>query len=416
MCLNLRPKFQSDRIFVRLSGVGGYKTKFISITFLAAVAVAYVNCDGFNSSVLPQTITQRDPPVIVPPDPPPPPPPPPPAKLFLYVASQAVPFIDVYSINNTTGKLTKTSSVNLPGEVMPILPHPNKKVLYAGLTGRRSVASYAVDQTTAALTFQKEVGVNLNPVYLGIDGVAKNLLVPSYADSAISILPIDGAGVLANQISDKKNTGPNSHSAISMNGGSLVFVSNTVGGTISQFVFDTSLGILAANPLEAQIQAPAGPRHLMNHPKLDTLLYAVNEVGDSVTLYNLNKATGRLSAVQTISTLPQGVNGSNNTCADIQITPDGKFLYASNRTENGQLSTLAIYAAAGDGRLTLAGHQTVSGTPREFEIDPSGKFVYVGGLVTNKLGAYLINQTTGLLTLIEELNFNSPIWLYGLSL
>ena len=158
--------------------------------------------------------------------------------------------------------------------------------------------------------------------------------------------------------------------------------------------------MLTPNPTEAEVQSPAGasPRLVVHHPNLN-LIYYVNEAGDSVSLYSVNPTTGRLTVGQTITTLPRGVDPSTNTCADLHMSHDRKFLYASNRGHN----SLAIFSVAADGRLTAIGHQLVPGIPKSFEIDPTGRYLYVAGLTANKLSSYRIGSN-GLLTPIESLS------------
>ncbi len=392
--------------------------KLLVPLILAVIALSYVNCDGefkpitsevFNSDIGdnpnpggdPNPIPQ--PPVIIP------------LKYYLYVASQGLNIIDTYAINSTDGRLSKVSSVAALGSPMPLAIHPNKKVFYAGSSSRDSVLSYSINPTSGALTALKEVVVAVNPVYIHVDLPAKNLFIPSYGDSAVAVLPLNADGTLGDAVSDTKMTGPNSHAAITMAAGNYAFVTNTVGNSISQFLFNPATGVLTPNPQEPTISGGAGdgPRHIVAHPKKDNILYAVNEVGDSVTMYSLDKTTGRLTQFQNIRTLPNGINGNNNTCADIHITADGKFLYASNRGHN----SIAIFNVdANTGMLAVGGHQLVQGTPREFEVDPTGKYLFVGGLTADKLSSFAIDQTNGLLTPIEVLDFNSPIWLMSVGL
>lgn len=387
-----------------------YKTS--GLFLLAFILIGYSNCGDF---VAYTPLSQSSTNILAPdPDPLPPELPPAPEKIFLYLALQGTNLIETFSVNLTDGKLTKIGSVATNGSVMPLAIHPNKKYLYAGLDARRSIASYLINPMTGLLTLDKEVPIVIRPVYIHVDAPGKNLITASYSDSQATVLPLLDTGSTANQTSDTKATGTNSHAAISVENSSFVFVTNTTANTISQFSFDSVTGLLTPNSLEPFIQAPpgSGPRHVVKHPSLD-ILYFVNELSDTVTAYNFDKITGRLTEIETLSTIPNNFNNNNNTCADIHITPDGKYLYASNRGHN----SLAIFAVNVNGALTPLGHQLVTGTPREFEIDPTGTFIYVAGLGLNKLTSYLISPTTGLLTEIEMLDTNGgPIWVYSLAL
>jgi 6-phosphogluconolactonase len=124
---------------------------------------------------------------------------------------------------------------------------------------------------------------------------------------------------------------------------------------------------------EVPVTAGAGPRHLVFHPT-KPLAYVVNELNNSVTAFKFSPSDGNLTAFQSINTLPDGTDGSNNLCADIHITPNGNFLYASNRGHD----SLAGYAIQPDGSLKFVSNTPIQGKfPRNFAIHPSGKRLYV---------------------------------------
>ncbi len=401
----------------------------LSLSLFGSLILAFNNCGDYKAVVYQGSAPSElgedpDRPDDENPQPELPPPPPPTKKQFLYLALNGSNSIEVYSVNSADGKLTMTSRVPVAAGVVPLAIHPNRKFLYAGTSSNRSIAAYSINQTTAALSLDRVVSVGLSPVYIHVDSLAKNLLIPSYSNSAVTVLPLMSDGTLsANTVMQSGfgmnqviSTGvnANSHSAMSSQNSQFVFVANTSANTISQFNFNPNTGQLTPNAAEPQLRAPAGaePRHVIHHPALD-IIYYVNENGDSVSAYSINRNTGRLSLQQTLSTLPAGFNGANNTCADLHITPDAKFLYASNRGHD----SLAIFAINQNGQLTALGHQIVTGTPREFEIDQTGRYIYVAGQTVNMLSAYSINRQTGLLTPIERFATNgSPIWVYSLEL
>jgi 6-phosphogluconolactonase len=119
----------------------------------------------------------------------------------------------------------------------------------------------------------------------------------------------------------------------------------------------------------------------------------LNEISGSIDGYDYKD--GVLTHKQTITILPEGFTGTVEA-ADIHISPDGKFLYASNREDRNEL---VIYSITPTGQLNLAGRQPVLGiAPRGFNIDPSGKFVLVANLKTNEVLVFLRSTKTGLLT------------------
>src|SRR5207302_11264380 len=142
-------------------------------------------------------------------------------------------------------------------------------------------------------------------------------------------------------------------------------------------------------------------RHYIHHPSLD-IVYFSNEQGCSVTAYRLDPATGALSPVQTISTLPAG-HSERTTCSQIHLTPSGRFLYVGNRAANS--SSIAAFAVdAATGHLRAAGHIPTEAVPSAFCLDPAGHFLFAAGTASGRLASYRINQQSGALTplAIEE--------------
>ena len=140
------------------------------------------------------------------------------------------------------------------------------------------------------------------------------------------------------------------------------------------------------------------------------MAYVVNELNGTIEVMNVDSVTGALSRIQFISTLEPGVK-TDAACADIHLTPSGKFLYASNR---GDVNSLAIYQVDQQtGKLTLIGHQPVKGkTPRNFIIDPTGKFLIVANQDTGNVVTFRINQETGMLEDTNiEIKIPSPVCL-----
>ena len=163
---------------------------------------------------------------------------------------------------------------------------------------------------------------------------------------------------------------------------------------IAQFRFDAETGRLTPNsPFRVEQAELVGPRHYCFHPSKD-LVYFSDEQGCSVSVYRLDAATGTLSAVQRVGTLPDGFSG-RNTCSQIHLTPSAKFLYVGNRGHNS-IAGFAVDAATG--RLEAVGHTPTEAVPSAFGLDPGGKFLFAAGTATGKLASYRIDPETGALT------------------
>jgi 6-phosphogluconolactonase len=121
------------------------------------------------------------------------------------------------------------------------------------------------------------------------------------------------------------------------------------------------------------------------------IVYSSNEQGNSVTVYTYESNKGNLHPIQTVSTLPKGYDGQNS-CSQIQITPNGKFLYAPNRGHN---SIAGFRVNLNNGHLSPIAQTPTEAVPRAFSIDLQGTFLYAAGLETGKLAAYRIDQESG---------------------
>ena len=162
---------------------------------------------------------------------------------------------------------------------------------------------------------------------------------------------------------------------------------------IMQFRFDAQTGRLTANsPPRVEPAERLGPRHYCFHPARD-FVYFSNEQGCSVTGYRLDRATGTLSAVQTVTSLPAGFT-ERNTCSQIHLTPSGQFLYVANRGHN----SIAGFAVDGTGHLTSVGHVPTEAVPSAFGLDPAGRFLFAAGTASGRLASYRINTETGALS------------------
>ena len=136
------------------------------------------------------------------------------------------------------------------------------------------------------------------------------------------------------------------------------------------------------------------------------IAYFSDEQGSSVTSYSMDPESGALSAIETVSTLPEGTT-VRNTCSMIQITSDGKLLLVPNRGHN----SVASFTVDAAGRLTPAARAPAEQVPSAFSLDPQGKFVYAAGSESGRLASYRLNGETGELTAGEVYDVGArPMW------
>jgi 6-phosphogluconolactonase len=137
-----------------------------------------------------------------------------------------------------------------------------------------------------------------------------------------------------------------------------------------------------------------GPRHFDFHPS-NRYAYLINEIGSTLTAFSYDPEGGVLQEIETVPTLPDGFDGRNST-ADVHVHPNGKFLYGSNRGHN----SIVIYAIdEATGKISLVGHESTQGeVPRNFGIDPTGRILLAANQNTDNVVTFWIDQTTGKLT------------------
>jgi len=173
--------------------------------------------------------------------------------------------------------------------------------------------------------------------------------------------------------------------------GRYVYVTDLGLDRIVVYDFDTEEGKL--NQLENGIAAlpkRSGPRHFVFNAN-GSRLYVINEPGSSLAVFNVDEKQG-LTLLQTLPTIRQDFM-ENNYCADIHLGKDGKYLYGSNRGEN----TIVTFKVGDDGLLSLAGHTSCGGNwPRNFVIDPTGRFLIAGNQKSNYISVFRIDKKTGL--------------------
>jgi 6-phosphogluconolactonase len=209
------------------------------------------------------------------------------------------------------------------------------------------------------------------------------------------------------------NTGEKAHAVLSIED-KFVFVPHVCPvNKTSQFRFDAATGQLTAND-PAELLPPdenTGPRHACLGPKGD-VVYIVNEQGNTVTAHRFDAARGTLTIFQHLSTLPADYTEGGHI-AHTEIHPNGQWLYASNRGHD----SIAGFTIAADGSLTPFGHYPVPASPRSFNIDPTGHYLYCAGEAANRMTAYRIDQATGALQPMADYEVGqSPFWVMVVTL
>lgn len=316
--------------------------------------------------------------------------------------------IKLYDLEQSTGALRLRATSNAHGPSGALWLHPNGQVLYDAHVESTTLAAFQFDHASGALTLINKIDTGIEtPAHLVTDRAGRFLLTAYYTGGGITVhrLAADGAiGELVHYV----NTGEKAHAVLLTPDERFVFVPHVCPtNKTSQFRFDNATGQLTPNdPNEVIPPEPnTGPRHICLGPKGD-VAYIVNEQGNTITAYHFDAERGTLARFQELSTLPEGYTKGGYT-AHIEVHPNGQWLYASNRGHE----SIAGFQIATDGTLTPFGHYTVPASPRSFNIDPTGTYLYCGGEAADRMTAYRIDQATGALAPLTDYEVGkSPFW------
>jgi 6-phosphogluconolactonase len=152
--------------------------------------------------------------------------------------------------------------------------------------------------------------------------------------------------------------------------------------------------LIANDPPYVEVQGGSGPRHFAFHPS-GRFAYLINEMGNTLSAFSYEPESGGLTLLQTVGTLPEGFDGQNTT-ADVQVHPTGKFVYGSNRGHN----SIVVYAVDSEtGELSYVGHVPTGGdTPRNFALDPTGTYLLAANQDSDNVVVFRVDPNTGLPT------------------
>jgi 6-phosphogluconolactonase len=295
-----------------------------------------------------------------------------------------------------SGALHDIATIDVPadegaGSSMALALGPDRRTLYAAVrTGGHPLASFAID----ARGMPSLLGVAPladQMAYIATDRPGRHLLGASYGGAIVASYRVDARGMVRAPAVQILATPPCAHSIITDPGNNFVLAATLGGDAILRYAFTPTSGRLRAlSPVATK--PGSGPRHLRFSPD-GRHVYLVNELDATVTAYRYDAATGALIELQSVSLVLPGVTGKL-AAADLHITPDGCFLYASERVTN-RLVGFAIDPVLG--RLAEACAVPSPDAPRGFAIDPSGRFLLCAGQNAGLVVSYAIDRETGAL-------------------
>jgi 6-phosphogluconolactonase len=303
--------------------------------------------------------------------------------------------------------------------------HPSGRFLYAvcevnDLAGKPGggVTAFSLDGRTGRLSLlNQQTSGGKGPCHLVVDATGTNVLVANYGGGSVAVLPIGEDGRLkepscfiqhaGSSVNPRRQQGPHAHSINVDPGNRFAMVADLGLDKVLVYRFDARRGQLEPNdPPSVALKPGAGPRHFSFHPD-GHHAYVINELHSTITALGYDAQRGKLTAIQTVSTLPAGFEGNNST-AEVQVHPSGRFVYGSNRGHD----SIAIFAVdAPTGKLTPVGHELTQGeTPRNFALDPTGTWLLAENQRTGTVVVFRIDQQTGKLSATGQvLEIPSPV-------
>ncbi|MBX3253136.1 MAG: lactonase family protein [Chitinophagaceae bacterium] len=317
--------------------------------------------------------------------------------------------IYVYTFNTNTGAYKEVSHVKSSNPSF-IAVSPDEKYVYAVNENSDNdnggeVSAFSFDKKNGTLTFlNKQLSGGDHPCYVEVDKTGKWVIAGNYSSGTLSVLPVQPDGSVGEAVTTIRHTGsgvnkdrqekPHVHCTILSADNRWLFVPDLGIDKVMIYAFDAATGGLTPAPQPfAKVADGVGPRHLTFHPN-NKYAYLMEEMGGAVTVFD--HIGGRLHAVQHIKSV-QDSDKEFIGSADIHVSEDGRFLYASNR---GGFNTIAIFSIdQQNGKLTLTGHQPSGGQiPRNFTVSPGGNFLLAANQDSDNIAIFKINKKTGALT------------------
>lgn len=325
--------------------------------------------------------------------------------------------IYVFKFNSETGKISAVSTKD--GITNPSYLTVSGNNIYAvSETGGEhpgSVSAYQFDRTTGTLQFLNNFPTGGDdPCYVEADKSGKFVAVANYSGGSVSIFKTDEKGALlpdkqliqhqGGSVNQERQQGPHVHESVFSPDQKFLLTPDLGKDMVMVYNFDKN----AVQPLslykEIKSDPGSGPRHISFHPSMN-FAYLIHELDPVVTVYSYKN--GDYTKVQELPTWKQDFKG-NKDGAEVKVSPDGRYLYVSNR---GDQNVIGVYTIDQEkGTLTNKAFYPVDGKgPRDFEIDPSGNFLLVANQQTNNIVTFKVDKETGFLTQVGNMHVPIPV-------
>lgn len=331
--------------------------------------------------------------------------------------------IHAYQLDLDTGRLSLSHRTTDAQNPFFLAISPNSKFLYSihapGQFGGKSneqVAAYQIVGDTGQLKLlNRQSSLGTASCYLDVDATGNTVVVANYSTGSVAAFPIGEDGSLGeastfvqhrgSSVDKARQEGPHAHCSVISPDNQFVYAADLGLDQILCYRLDAKAGKLTPNQ-QPFVRTPpgAGPRHLTFAPN-GQHVYVINELHNSVTMFDYNSKSGMLIERQTVPTLPTDFQGTSY-CADLKITPNGRFLYGTNRGHD----SIAVYQIAEDGQLTLNAIQPSLGKgPQNLAITAGGDLLLCANMPGKNVAVFRIDPQSGRLASVgPPTNLPSP--------
>ena len=317
--------------------------------------------------------------------------------------------ISVYRFDPESGALTLALTVRDVVNPSFLALSRDQRFLYAvNERADGGVSSFARNPETGDLSpLNQQPSQGADPCYISLDSSGRYALVANYSSGVIASLPIAADGRLGpatsviqhegSSVVAGRQDGPHAHMIAPTPDGRYVLATDLGTDQVMIYQLDLDTGTLQPNPdgpASVRAEPGAGPRHFAFAPTVRTL-YVIDELSSTLSVYAYDDDGGTLNPIQSVSTLPDDFRGES-TCAQVVVSPDGRFVYGSNRGHD----SVAIFAVEGvGGEVRLVGHEpTLGKSPRNIALDPGGAWLLAANQRSDTIVVFQRDLESGLLT------------------
>jgi len=353
------------------------------------------------------------------------------ASTYAYISSPADGLISQYQLDDASGALSLVEQTKAGDQVNPMALSPDGKALFAALRAKPyQVVSFSIEPVTGHLKPLAQAPLAESLAYLSTDRSGRFLMGASYGADLLSVQPIDAQHRPSDSIQTYK-TGMHAHSVRTDPSNRFAYAGNLGVDRVLQYRLEPKDGKLV--PIgEGYVTVPenTGPRHLAFAPN-GKFLYVVGEMSGTVTAFSIDDKTGGLKQVNQANGIParlklapgQARDARNNDlkddptpriwAADVRISPDGKWLFTSERTSSS-VSVFKVDPATG--KVTFVENYPVEEKqPRNIAVAPNGRWLLVTGEKAEKVGSYSIAADGALRRVSEAPSGKGALWIEMLS-